>query len=301
MSRLLDLEPVVIDAGTSHMNCVRFSPDNAILWTGGMDARLRLWSVGSWEDAGEWKGHGKSVNTLQLAAGGTRLVSGSTEKTVRIWSVPDGAQVGAVAGWQYGSATADLSRLAVSKDNNMVGIWDVAADSLERRWKSAAKRGVWMRWSADESQLLVGGYADTIELFEAATGELVRELDGHGTATAPPLWNPARTRLITAGFEGTCHVWDPTDWSRLATWATDKAGLWGRAWHPTESLVVLSKDHTVTFWDPEAGEELGHLKVKPKGVYQADISPDGAWLAVSAADKRVRVWSMPEILAALDR
>ena len=293
------LGPHIIEAGTSHINCVRFSSDGTILWSGGMDARLRLWNVGDWSDAGEWRGHEKSVNTLALSAGGTRLVTGSTDRTVRVWDVKTGQQLKVVNGWQNGSPDSELTRIGLAKDSHMMGIWDVEAESMVRKWPTQAKRGGWIRWSPDGSQVLCGGMTDEIAIHDATTGEVVTRLTGHSTAVAPPLWSPDRTRMLTSGHDGTCRLWDPSDWSHLATWDTHQAGLWGRAWHPSEDVVVLTRDHTVTFWDPATGSQFGEITLKPKGIYQADISPDAEWLAVSSADKRVRIWNLPTVLDTL--
>jgi WD40 repeat protein len=39
---------------------------------------------------------------------------------------------------------------------------------------------------------------------------------------------------------------------------------------------------------------IEEIPVKPKGVYAVSLSADGRWLAMGAADRRVRVWDLEE-------
>jgi WD40 repeat protein len=42
----------------------------------------------------------------------------------------------------------------------------------------------------------------------------------------------------------------------------------------------------------ENGEMLTEQNLKPKGITSVTFSPDGQWLAVGAADKKIRLWKM---------
>jgi WD40 repeat protein len=45
-------------------------------------------------------------------------------------------------------------------------------------------------------------------------------------------------------------------------------------------------------WSVEEGGILHDLPVEVKGVYQLSFSPEGRWLALAAADGKVRIWTV---------
>jgi WD40 repeat protein len=49
----------------------------------------------------------------------------------------------------------------------------------------------------------------------------------------------------------------------------------------------------VLLWSVEDGGSSVKLPVSVKGVYQLAFSGDGKWLALAAADGKVRVWQLP--------
>jgi WD40 repeat protein len=56
--------------------------------TGGDDKTIRLWDVASGKELHKFQGHTESVTCVTFSADGRRALSGSLDRTVRLWGLP---------------------------------------------------------------------------------------------------------------------------------------------------------------------------------------------------------------------
>jgi WD40 repeat protein len=81
---------VVTDAAN-----IDFSPDGSLLATGQNDGYVRLWNVGTREEAGSPLLHGGMVNGVSFSADGSYIVSTNwSGETAKVWDVAKREQVG---------------------------------------------------------------------------------------------------------------------------------------------------------------------------------------------------------------
>jgi WD40 repeat protein len=72
------------------MNGIRgaaISPNGKLL-AGGQGNLVKLWDAASGEEVISLKGHGNTIRSVAFSPDGTRLVSGSRDRTIRIWTLP---------------------------------------------------------------------------------------------------------------------------------------------------------------------------------------------------------------------
>jgi WD40 repeat protein len=108
------------------INHVAFSPDGQIIAGSAFDT-ARLWNVATGELLQELKGHTFFILSLSFSPDGTRLATGSKDRTVRIWSLTAGdaplvirafADIVCTVGWQD-----DRTLITACKDGS-VQLWD---------------------------------------------------------------------------------------------------------------------------------------------------------------------------------
>jgi WD40 repeat protein/serine/threonine protein kinase len=75
------------------LRCLAFSPDNAIIATGGRDRQIRLWDSRDGRLLNTLSGHLDSVESLTFAPNGRSLVSAGLSGVIKVWNVTAGQEL----------------------------------------------------------------------------------------------------------------------------------------------------------------------------------------------------------------
>ncbi|MEV7326787.1 hypothetical protein AB0N27_01515, partial [Micromonospora sp. NPDC093244] len=247
-----------------------------------------------------------AVAVLPGLDGQYHIVSGSSDRTVRVWDADTGSLLAELTGHGGGvSAVAawpgpdGQQRIVSGSSDGTVRIWDP---------DTGTQLAVLSAHTAEVSSLVVlpgpngrhrvvSAGDETVRVWDPDnTTELV-ELTGHTnevTALAVLPSPDGRHRLVSAGDE-TVRVWDPDTGIELAqlightSWVSSVAVL------PSPDgrhRIVSAGDGTVRVWDPDTGTQLNVLDGHARGLsaVAALPGPDGRHRIVSAGDGAVRVW-----------
>jgi WD40 repeat protein len=72
--------------GDTKKSAITFHPEGRLIATGQNNGEIALWDLESGKVIRQLCGHGEgAVNSLQFSKDGTRLLSGGTDRTMRIW------------------------------------------------------------------------------------------------------------------------------------------------------------------------------------------------------------------------
>jgi len=284
--------PTVIHAHTGHINAVLFSADSRTLLSAGMDNVVKLWSVGAWQLLGACEGHTKSVNAMSFSPTNEILATASSDETVRLWAYPEGRQIRTLAASGSYVKFAPDGRHIFTAHRNKGRLFSfpeedelVTITAHEKKLHSAS-------FSPDGRVLATAGLEHEVYLWEMPLGNPLARLSGHTDVVRSVAFSHDGSFLASTGHEGALRLWSTADWALLGSTQLPGPGVGAIALAPDDGTIAISIDHSVVLVSAESHEIVDTLPVKAKGVYQGAYSPDGRWLAVAAADKRVRIWDV---------
>jgi len=209
------------------------------------------------------KGHAQSVTSVAWSPDGTRLATGSLDKTVMTWDAK-GQQV-----FTFQGHTSPVSGLAWSLDgvrlascswDSTVSIWDSVSG---RRLRVLKGEGVLVcvAWSLDGSTLVAGARNGNILVWDASTGESERALAAHTNVVHSVAWSPNGVWLASGAADKVVLIWDSfsSEWVKSLEGHTDE--IQSVAWSPDSRFVASgSLDGSILVWDIATGKQVRKLE-----------------------------------------
>ncbi|KAG8833251.1 hypothetical protein FRB91_000039 [Serendipita sp. 411] len=205
-----------------------------------------------------WTGHTGTVNSIAFSPDGCRIVSGSADKTIRLWDI----ETGQILGEPLRGHRANVYSVAFSPDGR---------------------------------QMASGSWDETIRLWDTETGQIVGEpLRGHSSSVASVAFSPDGCQIASGSWDKTIRLWDTETGQTIGEpLRGHSAPIESVVFSPDgRRLVSGSDDHTIQVWDVESGQAVGEpLRGHSKPISSVTFSPDGRRIASGSEDKTIRLWN----------
>ena len=238
----------------TYVYSVAFSPDGKYIVAGCGNKTVHLWDAESRVQAyiSEWnsraqtrisvahesreqiailKGHTSDVRSVAFSPDSTQIVSGSSDRTVRLWDVQS-------------------SHLKATLEGHTYGVYSVA-------------------FSPDGNYIVSGSSDETVRLWDVKSKKQIATLEGHTHYVKSVAFSHDGNYIVSGSGDNTIRLWDVRSKEQLATLKghTKKegafAGVNSVAFSP-DGYYILScgNDETVRLW------EIGQYTYKPDYVQQ---------------------------------
>jgi WD40 repeat protein len=131
--------------------------------------------VSSGKVEAELKGHTNWATSVAFSRDGGRVVSGSYDKTVRIWNATTGKVETELKGhthWVMSVAfSQDGSRVVSGSKDRTVRVWNVATGEVEAELKGHTDWVTSVAFSQDGSHIVFGSRDETVRIWNVTTGD----------------------------------------------------------------------------------------------------------------------------------
>lgn len=149
-------------------------------------------------------------------------------------------------------------------------------------------------WSPDSQRIASGSRDETVQVWEALTGEHAYTYHGHKDTVAAVTWSPDGQSIASGSWDQTVQIWNSTTGTTLLTYHKHTADLTTVAWSPDGKYIASgSADKTVQVWEAMTGKLLYAYNgynvaearqnptkgVPPDVIYAVAWSHNGKWIA----------------------
>jgi len=146
-----------------------------------------------------------------------------------------------------------------------------------------------LAWSRDGRRVASGGFCGMVDVWDAASGRLLRQVDEGGELSGVAL-SPDGTRLLVTSWDSRGTIWDVASGKPLVNLIGHTRGISGVALsRDGRRVLTASLDHTVRLWNAGSGQLMRTFRM-PELAASLSFSPDGRWVLTYHYDS-VRLWS----------
>ncbi|KAL5313288.1 hypothetical protein ACEPPN_019021 [Leptodophora sp. 'Broadleaf-Isolate-01'] len=239
------------------------------------------------------EGHTGWVSSVAFSADGKQVVSGSLDRTVRLWDTATGALLQTLEGHIQSVCSVAFSpdgkQVVSGSDGGTVRLWDAITGAVLQTLEGHFG-GATVAFSPDGKQVVSGSADHTVRLWDAATGTLQQTLEGQTGEVASVAFSPDGKQVVSAD-ECTVRLWEAAAGTLQQTLECHIESVCSVAFSPDGQQVVSgSADHTVRLWDAATGALLQTLEGHIQSVCSVAFSPDGKQVVSGSDDGTVRLW-----------
>jgi WD40 repeat protein len=199
--------------------------------------------------------HSNTVYSLSWNHVGSRIASGSWDKTIKIWN----------------GRTLELLRTLEGHSGYVYSV----------------------DWNHDDRRLISGSADTTIKIWDGLSGELLKTLEGHSSSVYSVAWNPVDSRIVSGSVDKTIKIWNGITGVLMKTLDSHSKSVTSVAWnHDGISILSRSDDTTIKIWDSSNGNVLKTLSDGLLATVQSVVwNSDSSKFASCSFDKTVRIWN----------
>ena len=286
-----------------------FTNPNTIV-TSSRDKKLIVWELTpEGENYGYAKraltGHNSAVQDVTLSSDGAYALSGSWDKTLRLWDISSGKTIRTFRGH-----TGDVFSIGFSADNRQ--IISAGRDKTIKLWNTLGeckftieedKHNDWVscvRFSPSTKQPLIvsAGWDKVIKVWNLTNCKLRANLVGHTGVINTLTISPDGSLVASGGKDGAAMLWDINEGKHLYS-LTAGSAINSLCFSPKNYWLVAATDKGIEIWDLESKRIID--KVSAPAKYQSPLpwivsltwSADGHVLFAGSSDGEVYVYEVP--------
>jgi WD40 repeat protein len=250
-----------------------------------------------WKYLHTFKGHELAISALAISPDGQVLVSGSADRTIRIWNLKNMQLL-----HQLNSGNTPITALAIEHDGNVfisgsqggtLKFWQLSTGKLLHTIPATHHNAIQaLAIHPDGQQLATGGTDGIVRLWNLQSYDLLKAFELGKTPVSAIAFSADGKYLVGGSQGGTLRIWRLADGEILHVLAgVHQGSIVGLAMPTTgQEFISSSSDGIIKRWDLLTGELLEPFDRENTSLQSIAMSQNPPILVTGSANGTVRFW-----------
>ncbi|KAJ4465955.1 WD40-repeat-containing domain protein [Lentinula edodes] len=263
------------------------------------------------------QGHTGQVSSVAFSPDGKKIVSGSWDKSVRVWSTQTGMALfdplqGHTKGVKSVAFSPNGQTIVSGSDDLTIRVWDAETgkDNSVRIWDADTGHPVGnpllghsnyilsVACSPDGKKLVTGSLDHSVRIWDTETQEAIgNPLQGHTKGILCIAFSPDGKTIASGSLDNSVIIWNAESGNAVGNPLNEHTGAVSSVTFSPNGQKIISGswDKTLRIWNRYTGEAVGDcLQGHTNGVTSVAFSPDGQKLISGSFDCTLCIWDLDD-------
>jgi WD40 repeat protein len=243
------------------------------------------------------QGHTDFVCSVAITSDNKYVVSGSRDKTVRVWNLDKKTQKAVLQGHTdfvcSVAITSDNKHVVSGSSDKTVRMWNLDEKTQEAVLQGHTDSVLSVAVTSDNKYIVSGSLDNTVKVWNLKNKTQEAVLQGHTSSVLSVAITSDNKYVVSSSFDKIVRVWDLDNKTQETLLQGHTDSVWSIAITNDNKYVVYgSENKTVGVWNLKNKTQEGVLEGHLCEVIYAGITQDSKYAVSGSSDGIVKVWDL---------